>query len=131
MGTELEAHLDGASATWEISRYSNAQHGFSKWDAGAYDVMADSRSWMSMMSLLDTLSSEADTSMAAGDEDMKNQDETSMSEGDEDMKNQEEEHSHSHDDMDHSQDEMKDSSANLLSLVVSMAIGAFLTALAC
>lgn len=131
--TELEAHLDGASATWEISRYSNAQHGFSKWDAGAYDVMADSRSWMSMMSLLDTLSSEADTSMAEGDEDMKNQDETSMAEGDEDMKNQdeEEEHSHSHDDMDHSQDEMKDSSANLLSVVVSMAIGAFLTALAC
>jgi hypothetical protein len=88
---------------------------------------------MSMMSLLDTLSSEADTSMAEGDEDMKNQDETSMAERDEDMKNQdeEEEHSHSHDDMDHSQDEMKDSSANLLSVVVSMAIGAFLTALAC
>lgn len=57
--TELEAHLDGASATWEISRYSNAAHGFTKWGTGpfsAYNAMADSRSWMSMMSLFDTLS---------------------------------------------------------------------------
>jgi len=54
--TELEAHLDGASATWEISRYSFAGHGFTAWESGAYQEMADSRSWWSMMSLFDTLS---------------------------------------------------------------------------
>merc|ERR1712194_938764 len=57
--TELEAHLDGASATWEITRYAYAQHGFTKWGTGEsspYQAMADSRSWMSMMSLMETLS---------------------------------------------------------------------------
>mmetsp|Transcript_3542 Transcript_3542/g.7623 ORF Transcript_3542/g.7623 Transcript_3542/m.7623 type:complete len:639 (+) Transcript_3542:36-1952(+) len=56
--TELEQHLDGASATWEISRYSNAAHGFTSWGTGpmsAYNEMADSRSWWSMMSLFKTL----------------------------------------------------------------------------
>lgn len=69
--TELEAHLDGASATWEITRYSNAQHGFTKWDTSpfsAYDAMADSRSWWSMMSLLDTLASESEISMEVEEE---------------------------------------------------------------
>merc|ERR1711937_390409 len=60
--TELEAHLDGASAKWEISRYSNAQHGFTKWGSGAYQTMADSRSWWSMMSLFEALE-ESDESM--------------------------------------------------------------------
>merc|ERR1712157_441202 len=54
--TELEMHLDAAQAEWEISRYSNAQHGFTKWGSGAYDAMADSRSWDAMMSLFKTLS---------------------------------------------------------------------------
>merc|ERR1712003_203881 len=54
--TELELHLDAAQAEWEISRYSNAQHGFTKWGSGAYDAMADSRSWDAMMSLFKTLS---------------------------------------------------------------------------
>merc|ERR1712157_282240 len=68
--TELEAHLDGASATWEISRYSNAQHGFSKWDTSPmsrYDAMADSRSWWSMMSLFDTLSAQDISDEATSD----------------------------------------------------------------
>lgn len=53
--TELEAHLNGAEAKWEISRYSNVDHGFTKWGAGAYNAMADSRSWWSMMSLVDMM----------------------------------------------------------------------------
>merc|ERR1712157_327104 len=68
--TELEAHLDGASATWEISRYSHGQHGFSKWDTSPmsrYDAMADSRSWWSMMSLFDTLSAQDISDEAASD----------------------------------------------------------------
>jgi len=53
--TELELHLDAANATWEISRYSNAQHGFTGWNSPAYQPMADSRSWMSTMSLFETM----------------------------------------------------------------------------
>jgi len=53
--TELEMHLDSANATWEITRYSNAQHGFTEWGADAYQKMADSRSWWSMMSLFDSI----------------------------------------------------------------------------
>merc|ERR1712176_1496704 len=49
--TELEMQLDGAGATWEITRYSNTPHGFTKWGSGRYDAMADSRSWDSMMTL--------------------------------------------------------------------------------
>merc|ERR1712025_1174216 len=56
--TELEAHLDGANATWEISRYSFAAHGFTEWESPAYQEMADSRSWWSMMSLIDTMTEE-------------------------------------------------------------------------
>ena len=49
--TELEMQLDGAGATWEITRYSNTPHGFTKWGSSRYDPMADSRSWDSMMTL--------------------------------------------------------------------------------
>jgi len=49
--TELEQQLDGTGATWEITRYSETPHGFTKWGSGAYNAMADSRSWDSMMSL--------------------------------------------------------------------------------
>jgi len=51
--TELEQHLDSTDAKWEITRYSNAEHGFTKWGSAAYQPMADSRSWSSMMSLFD------------------------------------------------------------------------------
>merc|ERR1712146_717786 len=54
--TELEMHLDAHQAKWEISRYSNAEHGFTKWGSEAYQEMADSRSWDAMMSLFKTLS---------------------------------------------------------------------------
>merc|ERR1712106_258170 len=59
--TELEAHLNGAEAKWEISRYSNVDHGFTTWGAGAYNAMADSRSWWSMMSLVDMMFGKAAT----------------------------------------------------------------------
>jgi len=65
--TELELYLDGASAQWEISRYSQAQHGFTKWGpvpGSRYNAMADSRSWWSMMSLFDTLSEEYSPTVA-------------------------------------------------------------------
>lgn len=64
--TELEQHLDGSAATWEISRYSNAAHGFTSWGTGpfsAYNEMADSRSWWSMMSLFNELSVSSDAAM--------------------------------------------------------------------
>jgi len=53
--TELEQQLDSTDAKWEITRYSNAEHGFTKWGSAAYQPMADSRSWWSMMSLFDDL----------------------------------------------------------------------------
>merc|ERR1711865_503756 len=51
--TELEQHLDSTDAKWEITRYSDAEHGFTKWGSAAYQPMADSRSWSSMMSFDD------------------------------------------------------------------------------
>jgi hypothetical protein len=53
--TELEAQLNGANATWEITRYSDIRHGFSEWGGSAYDPRADSRSWWSMLSLFDMI----------------------------------------------------------------------------
>ena len=49
--TELKSHLDTANADWEITRYSNVDHGFTKWDSRSYDPLADSRSWYSALSL--------------------------------------------------------------------------------
>jgi len=128
--TELEAHLDAHSATWEISRYSNAQHGFTKWGTGdfsPYDPMADSRSWWSMMSLFDTLSTmeleevedSEPTMVANGD------DESSMPE-----KMEGDHEGHDHDGEDHSLDEMAagvdDSSASTLSVFGAMAMASLM-----
>jgi len=122
--TELEAHLDGANATWEISRYSNAEHGFTKWGVGpfsAYNEMADSRSWWSMMSLFSALS--ADSAHAMGHH-----------EGEVHLGG---EHSHVEDDHDpdHDHDDEKDegSSANSplvgLSVIASVATAAAMFAM--
>jgi hypothetical protein len=46
--TQLEDALNGANADWEISRYSGVLHGFTDWDAAAYNLNADVRSWESM-----------------------------------------------------------------------------------
>merc|ERR1712194_186437 len=53
--TELEMSLNGANATWEISRYSGVDHGFTAWGAAAYDPLADSRSWDAMLSVFDMI----------------------------------------------------------------------------
>lgn len=57
--TELELQLDGAGATWEITRYSDTPHGFTSWGSDAYNAMADSRSWESMMTLFTDLQAAA------------------------------------------------------------------------
>lgn len=46
--TQLEGALNGASASWEISRYSGVFHGFTAWNSNAYNLNADVRSWESM-----------------------------------------------------------------------------------
>jgi hypothetical protein len=46
--TQLESAFNDANATWEISRYSGVQHGFTIWDGSAYNLNADARSWESM-----------------------------------------------------------------------------------
>jgi len=54
--TTLEAALNGIDADWEITRYSGVVHGFTKWDSeDAYSVMADTRSWDSMLSIFEEL----------------------------------------------------------------------------
>lgn len=53
--TELEMSLDAAKADWEISRYSGVDHGFTAWSSGAYDPLADSRSWDAMLSVFDMI----------------------------------------------------------------------------
>jgi len=147
--TELEAHLDGASATWEITRYSYARHGFTKWGTGEsspYQAMADSRSWMSMMSLMETLSTdEEETDMA----DMTDTTDMTDMEG-EKMESHDGEHDEgSHDDKDHDShdhdhdhsemegemegemdDQKLDSSANGLSVFGSMVLASLIAALA-
>merc|ERR1712194_442660 len=101
--TELELHLDAANATWEISRYSNAQHGFTGWSSPAYQPMADSRSWMSTMSLFETMVADATTGdSSSSDEAMESGSAEMMDTGDakEDLSHDEDEegeHQISHD----------------------------------
>ena len=50
---------------------TDAQHGFTQWGTGAYQEMADSRSWSSMMSLfrdLTTISDNTPTMTGANDD---------------------------------------------------------------
>lgn len=42
---DLEASLNAASATWQITRYSKIQHGFTEYSDNRYDERADARSW--------------------------------------------------------------------------------------
>lgn len=53
--TVLEQTLDNASADWEVTRYSQVGHAFTKWDATDYSLTADARSWESMKLALDEL----------------------------------------------------------------------------
>lgn len=72
--TELEMELDKGNATWEISRYSNVNHGFTHWGGRAYNELADWRSWDAMFAVFEMLKDHKD-----GDHD----------------------HDHDHDDHDH------------------------------
>ena len=47
--TILEMSLDNATADWEVTRYANVDHGFTKWGSDAYTLLSDARSWESMM----------------------------------------------------------------------------------
>lgn len=53
--TELEMALDGANATWEITRYSNVFHGFTSWEGRAYNELADWRSWDAMLEVFNMI----------------------------------------------------------------------------
>jgi len=49
--TELEEKLNEANATWEITRYAGVDHAFTVWNGSLYNLMADARSFDSMISL--------------------------------------------------------------------------------
>ena len=54
-GTEvdiLEAQLNEANATWQITRYSGIEHAFTVWTDDRYNERADERSWHEMGTFL-------------------------------------------------------------------------------
>ena len=53
--TLLEQTLNKGNATWEITSYSNAEHGFTNFDSAVYNPIADARSWDSMKSAFQEL----------------------------------------------------------------------------
>mmetsp|Transcript_85 Transcript_85/g.112 ORF Transcript_85/g.112 Transcript_85/m.112 type:complete len:536 (-) Transcript_85:146-1753(-) len=69
---ELEVTLNKAESTWQISRYSDVEHGFTKFGTDVYQLRADTRSWEAMQQFLkydglsveDVVESGADTSGA-------------------------------------------------------------------
>ena len=46
--TWLQESLDGMEGDWDITRYSQVNHGFSSWISGAYHKRAEGRSWEAM-----------------------------------------------------------------------------------
>jgi len=119
--TELEQALDGANTTWEISRYSNAAHGFTAWDTPAYQEMADSRSWMSMMSLFKTLTTDDHDTMTTEEK----SDDTTMVDEEPPMSEDMDDSSEDSDDED------DDSAAAGISFVVSVVAVTILSAIMC
>ena len=49
---DLENTMNEAGAPWEITRYSDIEHGFTNFHDGRYNEWADMRSWMSMAHML-------------------------------------------------------------------------------
>lgn len=49
---DLEERLNMANGTWQITRYSQIQHAFTKWDDDRYNPRADERSWHEMATFL-------------------------------------------------------------------------------
>jgi len=47
--TIMETSFEEAGAAWEITRYSGAEHGYTKFGAEDYNLRADARSWKSML----------------------------------------------------------------------------------
>lgn len=43
--TFVESILNQGNAEWEISRWSDVDHGFTEWESDAYNLRADARSW--------------------------------------------------------------------------------------
>lgn len=48
--TVMENAFNQGEANWEISRYAGVDHGFTVPSSRAYDLVADARSWESMLS---------------------------------------------------------------------------------
>merc|ERR1712157_670093 len=111
------------------SRYSKAQHGFTKWGSSAYQTMADSRSWWSMMSLFEALE---ETDVEEESMDMAMTEESSSHDGEDhdDHEGHDLDHDHSGDDKDMDMDaSMAESSANGVSVIGALAAAALLAAL--
>jgi hypothetical protein len=47
--TIMEDAFNGGTADWEITRYAGVEHGYTSFGSAAYNLMADARSWESML----------------------------------------------------------------------------------
>eukprot|EP00549_Striatella_unipunctata_P025574 CAMPEP_0118725752 /NCGR_PEP_ID=MMETSP0800-20121206/33314_1 /TAXON_ID=210618 ORGANISM="Striatella unipunctata, Strain CCMP2910" /NCGR_SAMPLE_ID=MMETSP0800 /ASSEMBLY_ACC=CAM_ASM_000638 /LENGTH=1077 /DNA_ID=CAMNT_0006634485 /DNA_START=1 /DNA_END=3234 /DNA_ORIENTATION=+ len=50
--TLMEDAFNERNASWEITRYAGVDHGYTSWNGGAYNLVADARSFESMMEVL-------------------------------------------------------------------------------
>ncbi|CAJ1965305.1 unnamed protein product [Cylindrotheca closterium] len=53
--TIMESTFDEGAASWEITRYSGVDHGYTAFASGAYNLEADARSWKSMLNSFNEL----------------------------------------------------------------------------
>jgi hypothetical protein len=53
--TIMEGAFNGGLADWEITRYSGVGHGYTAFSSGAYNLVADARSWESMLTSFEEL----------------------------------------------------------------------------
>ena len=51
--TLVESILNEGNAEWEISRWSDVDHGFTKWDDDRYNLRADFRSWSAFLTAME------------------------------------------------------------------------------
>ena len=51
----MEIAFNGGNADWEITRYAGVDHGFTAFDSPAYNLVADVRSWESMLTTFEKL----------------------------------------------------------------------------
>ncbi len=50
--TLVESILNEGNAEWEISRWSDVDHGFTNWANDAYNLRADFRSWSAFLTAM-------------------------------------------------------------------------------